>query len=406
MMHILFLTDNFPPEVNAPATRTFDHINEWIKDEEVKITVITCFPNFPGGKIYKGYNQKLYKLEYINGIRVIRVCTFIAKNEGTFKRILDYLSFSIMSFFVGCFLNFDIIVATSPQFFTTWTGFLLAKLKKVPWVFELRDLWPESILALNAINNKFIIKCLEKIELFLYRDCKKIISLTNSFKQDLENRGIESKKIVTIPNGVNLDFFKEKNHILIEGEIQKLIKNKFVVGYIGTHGMSHGLEFIIKSIPKIEPKNTFFLFIGDGSEKVKLKKLANNMSINNILFIDNVSKEEIIKYYKLIDISLVCLKDKLAFRKVIPSKIFEACALRKPILLGVDGEAKEILENYQAGLSFKPENFNDFHRSLVSMMDINIYRKCKVGCYILAENFSRKKLANKMLDELKRICYE
>lgn len=401
-MHILFLTDNFPPEVNAPATRSFDHINEWIKDEDVKITVITCFPNFPKGKIFKGYKQKLYSVEYFNGIRVIRVLTYIAKNKGLYKRVLDYLSFSIMSFIVGCFLNFDIIVATSPQFFTTWTGCLLSKVKKVSWVFELRDLWPESILALNAINNKFLIKFLEKIELFLYKDSKKIISLTNSFKHDLISRGIESEKIVTIPNGVNLDFFNNKKRIIIEDEIQKVIQNKFVVGYFGTHGISHGLEFIIKSIPKIKPKNIFFLFIGDGSEKEKLEDLAKNISIKNILFLENVSKEKILKYYKFIDVSLVCLRNKLAFKKVIPSKIFEACALRKPILLGVDGEAKDILENYQAGLSFKPENFNDFERNLISLMDKEIYNKCKIGCSKLAKSFSRKKLAKKMLEELKK----
>ena len=337
---------------------------------------------------------------------MIRVCTYIARNKGLYKRVLDYLSFSIMSFIVGCFLNFDIIVATSPQFFTTWTGCLLSKVKKVVWVFELRDLWPESILALNAINNKFLIKFLEKIELFLYKDSKKIISLTNSFKHDLINRGIESEKIVTIPNGVNLDFFNYKNPTIIEDEIQKVIQKKFVVGYFGTHGMSHGLEFIIKSIPKLKPKNTFFLFIGDGSEKEKLEEIAKNMSIKNVLFLENVSKEKILRYYKLIDVSLVCLKNKLAFRKVIPSKIFEACALRKPILLGVDGEAKDVLESYQAGLSFKPEDFSDFERNLISLMDKEIYNKCKIGCSKLAKNFSRKILARKMLKELKKIYFE
>ena len=133
-MKILFITDNFPPEVNAPATRTYEHIKEWIKDESVEVTVLTCFPNFPHGKVYNGYKNKLYQREKFDGIDVIRVWSYMSKNEGFVKRVLDYISFAFMAFFVGLFQKFDVIVATSPQFFTTWAGCGLAKIKRRPWV--------------------------------------------------------------------------------------------------------------------------------------------------------------------------------------------------------------------------------------------------------------------------------
>ena len=191
-LKILFLTDNFPPEVNAPATRTYEHCKEWVK-RGVDVTVITGFPNFPTGKVFDGYKNKLYKKEIIDGIKVIRVWTYITANKGFLKRTLDYFSFAVSSFIAGLFIKSDIIVATSPQFFTTWSAYALSKLKRKPWVFELRDLWPESIIAVGALKNKKIIDFLEKIELFLYKDADLIIPVIESFKENLINRGISEE---------------------------------------------------------------------------------------------------------------------------------------------------------------------------------------------------------------------
>ena len=400
-MKILFLTDNFPPEVNAPASRTFEHIREWNKAENIHITVITCFPNFPKGKVYKGYKQKLVKTEIYKGIKVIRVWTYITKNSGKYRRILDYLSFAIMAFSTGLFINYDIIVATSPQFFTTWAGYFLSKIKKVPWIFELRDLWPESILSLGTFKNKYLIKLLEKIEICLYKDCNKIVAVTNSFKENLIQRGIDYKKISIIQNGVDLKLFKNNSLKISSNKLLKIKKENFVIGYIGTHGMAHGLDFVIDSIPKLNIPNLFFLFIGDGSEKQNLIKIAKEKSIKNILFIEMMNKIDLIKYYELLDISLVCLKKRDAFKKVIPSKIFESSAMSKPILLGVEGESEKLITEYNAGINYIPENFSDFKNKILLLMDRNIYKKCKLGCKKLADNYDRSKLAIKMLEIIK-----
>jgi glycosyltransferase involved in cell wall biosynthesis len=396
---ILFITDNFPPEFNAPATRVYEHAKEWVKNG-AEVTVITCFPNFPFGKVFEGYKNKLYQVEYIDGIRVIRVWSYITANKGTLKRTLDYFSFAITSFFAGIFENADIIIATSPQFFTTWSAFLLSKVKRKPWIFELRDLWPESIKAVGALRNQKVLKFLEKIELFLYKDAKKVIAVTGAFKENLVKRGIKAEKIEIVPNGVNLELFKEREkdfELLRELNLEK----KFIVGYIGTHGMAHRLDFIVRCASKIKDTDIHFLFIGDGAEKENVVKLANSLRLRNVTFLEPVKKEDVPKYLSVIDIALIPLKKTETFKTVIPSKIFEASAMGKPCLLGVDGEARRLVESYECGIFYEPENEEDFLKKLLMLKQGNrLYKKLQKGCKNLAKDFDRRKLAIKMLNIL------
>jgi glycosyltransferase involved in cell wall biosynthesis len=395
-MKILFLTDNFPPEVNAPATRTYEHCQEWIK-EGVEVTVITCAPNFPHGKLYKGYKNKLYQKENIDGIEVIRVWSYMSSNNGFIKRILDYLSFSFMSFLVGLFQKFDLIIATSPQFFTTWTGYGLSKLKRKPWIFELRDIWPESIKTVGALNQGYIINTLEKIELALYRDATKVVAVTDAFKENLISRGIDKDKIEVITNGSNLELFsaRVKDRALLK---QLNLENKFVVGYIGTHGLAHSLDFIVRSISKVTDKEIHFLFIGDGAMKKSIVQIAEELKLSNITFLNAIPKEEVPSYLSICDVSIAPLKNEENFKTVIPSKIFEAAAMEKPTLLGVEGQAQKILEKYHAGICFKPEDEKDFLDKLQILKDKKNYLERIEGCKALAKAYDRKKLAREMLE--------
>ena len=401
-MKILFITDNFPPEVNAPATRTYEHIKEWIKDESVEVTVLTCFPNFPHGKVYNGYKNKLYQREKFDGIDVIRVWSYMSKNEGFVKRVLDYISFAFMAFFVGLFQKFDVIVATSPQFFTTWAGCGLAKIKRRPWVFELRDLWPESIKTVGAMKQGKIIEILEKIELGLYKSSNLVIAVTEAFGRNLIARGIDGNKIKVITNGSNLDLFVPRGK---DGELlnQLGLKDKFIVGYIGTHGMAHSLDFIITTISKIKDEKFHFLFVGDGAVKEKIVNLAADLGLKNVTFLGSVPKDEVPRFLSICDIMLAPLKKDDNFKTVIPSKIFEASAMQRPVLLGVKGQAKEILEAYGAGVCFEPENEKDFIEKLNNLTNVNFYNECKVGCLRLANDYDRKKLAKTMLEILKTL---
>ncbi len=401
-MRILFLTDNFPPEMNAPATRTWEHCKEWV-NLGVNVTVITCAPNFPEGKVFKGYKNKFIQTELIDGIKVVRVWSYISANNGFLKRIIDYTSYAIMSFIVGLWYKCDVIIATSPQFFTTISGYALSVFKRKPWIFELRDLWPESIRAVGAMENKRILDFFEKIELFLYKKATLIIPVTDSFKQNLINRGINESKIKVIKNGVDLSVYKpiEKDSQLLE---KYQLKNKFIVSYIGTHGMAHNLSFILDSIKDLNG-DIHFLFIGGGASKEKLLNQAKHLNLNNCTFLDFVPKSEISKYISIIDVALVNLKKSDTFKTVIPSKIFENAAMRKPILLGVEGESAQIINSYKAGECFTPEDKDDF---LLKLNKIYNNSKQEHNCYFeglgnLAQDFNRRSLANKMLNTIKFI---
>ena len=403
-MKILFITDNFPPEVNAPASRTYEHGKIWV-EEGHEVTIITCAPNFPKGEVFNGYKNRFVQREVVEGIKVIRVWSYITANEGFVRRSLDYFSFAISSFWAGMFQRPDIIVATSPQFFTTWSAWLLSKVKRRPWVFELRDLWPESIKTVGAMEDGVIYRMLEKIELFLYRSADLVVPVTDAFKENLISRGISADKQVVIPNGSNLNLFKKG---LNGREVKKErgLEDKFLVGYIGTHGLAHNLDFILDCARELENQQDYhFMFIGDGAEKENLKRQAKEQHLENVTFVDPVPKEEVPEYLKSVDVSLVPLKKADTFKTVIPSKIFEAAAMETPILLGVEGQAQEIVERYDAGISYKPENKTDFLEKLKTLKDDReLYKEKSHNGGNLAEAYDREKLARKMLGTLVKLA--
>ncbi len=397
-MRILFLTDNFPPEVNAPASRTYEHCIEWVR-RGVEVTVITCVPNFPQGKVFDNYKNKWRQKETMDGIRVIRVWSYISANEGFGKRILDYVSFGVTSFLHGLFVKTDLIVATSPQFFTAVSGRWLSLCKRKPWVMEVRDLWPESIKAVSAMkSDNMIFSYLEWVEKRLYKSAKKIIVVTDAFRDKIASRGIDKNKISVVKNGVLMEKFKpvEKNRQLLS---QLGLEGKFIFGYLGTHGMAHKLDFIVECAAKITDEDIHFLFIGNGAQKENVRNLAVQLRVKNCTFLDSVPKNEIADYISITDVALVNLMKSETFQTVIPSKIFENASMQKPILLGVEGESKSIIEQYDAGICFEPENEAAFLDAVYRLKsDAQLYGKLQEGCKRLALDFDRRKLALKMLE--------
>ena len=399
---ILFLTDNFPPEVNAPATRTYEHAREWV-EKGFEVTVITCAPNFPKGELFKGYKNRLSQTEYVDEIKVIRVWSFIRPNKGFALRIVDYMSFAVTSFIRGLFVKTDIIVATSPQFFTAISGWALSLITRRPWIMEVRDIWPEAIATLGQLKEKSLIyQTLEKIELTLYNSAKKIIVVTDAFRVNLVSRGIDGNKIFVHKNGVVLDNY---NPLLRDESLFKdhpELLDKKIFAYIGTHGLAHGLSFILSSVPLVLQKNNkvHFLFIGEGAEKNTLIEKAKNMNLSNVTFLPFVSKNEIVSYLSIIDVALVNLIKSDTYKTVIPSKIFEAAAMRKPILLGLDGESKGIIESFNAGTCFEPENEEEFIEKCHAILDNQNYLEYQKGCKELAEAFDRKQIALQVLETI------
>lgn len=393
-MKILFLSDNFPPEVNAPANRTYEHCLEWVR-RGAEVTVITCAPNFPQGKVYDGYKNKLYQTEVQDGIKVVRVWSYVAANKGTTRRILDYLSFALTAWVASWFHRADLIVATSPQFFAAVAGYLAAFVKRKPWIMEVRDLWPESIKAVDAIRQSRVINWLEKLELFLYRRADKVVVVTDAFKANISGRGIPADKIEVIKNGVQTEQYRprDKEARLVE---ELGLQDRFVIGYIGTHGMAHKLDFILECAREA-PEDVHFLFIGHGAEKERLLGLREQWRLRNVTMLDPVPRAELLPFISVLDAALVPLRKSVTFKTVIPSKIFENAAMGKPILLGVEGESQEIIESYGAGLCFEPENKEDFLRQVERLRGENgLYGELQAGCAELVMDFDRKKLAERM----------
>lgn len=401
-MHILFLSDNFPPEVNAPASRTFEHCREWVKDGH-DVTVITCAPNFPKGVVYPGYSNRLLSREVMDGIRVLRVWTYITANEGFLKRILDYCSFMVSAVIASARVKTpDVVIATSPQFFTACAGYMVGRLKRIPFVFELRDIWPESIKAVGAMEDSRIIRLLERVEMFLYRRASRIVSVTESFKKILVKRGIDARKISVVTNGVDISRF----HPMVKDPelmAQYGLEGKFVAGYVGTHGMAHGLETLLRAAKRLGETSGGdlfrFILLGDGARKGALKETAREMGLENVIFIDSVPKEQVPRYWSLLDASIIHLRKTELFTTVIPSKLFECMGMGIPVLHGVAGESADIVEREGVGLVFEPENDVELCQKLVRLKeDGQLYDRLRERCLIAARSYDRGELARKMLD--------
>ncbi len=405
-MHILFLTDNFPPEGNAPATRTFEHAREWVNAGH-KVTVITCAPNFPDGKLFEGYKNKWLSKNIIEGINIWRVKSYITSNEGFLKRTIDFLSFMFSSLFFGLFTRkVDVVIGTSPQFFTVVSAWALAKLKRVPFVFELRDIWPASITAVGAMKESWIINLLEKLELFLYRQSDLIVSVTHSFKSELQNRGVLANKIKVVLNGVDLLKYNLSTKKDKEFSEKYQLQGKFVAGYIGTHGLSHALDNIVEAAELLKNENDVrILFVGGGADRTRIEQLVKTRGLSNVIMIPRQPKENMQKIWSLCDVSIVTLKDTPLFSTVIPSKIFESMAMSLPIIISVpEGESSEIIRTHKVGLILPPESSKSLYKAILNIKDDNnLYRYFADNSLLAASKFNRKTLAIEMMDHINKL---
>jgi hypothetical protein len=396
-VHVLFLTDNFPPEVNAPASRTFEHCREWVKHGH-KVTVITCAPNFPKGKVFDGYRNRLWQRETIEGIEVVRVWSYVTANEGFLRRVLDYQSYMVSATIASLFIRkVDVIVGTSPQFFTACAAYVAGLVKSRPYIFELRDLWPETIKAVGAMKSSFAIDMLEKLELFLYRRAAKVISVTKSFKANLIRRGIDGSKIEVVTNGVDISQFKPRpKDAALTAQLG--LEGKFVAGYIGTHGLCHGLETLVEAAERLRGTGIVFLFLGDGARKQHVRDMAAEKKLDNVVFIDSVPKAEVPRYWSILDVSVIHLQKAELFTTVIPSKLFESMGMGLPVLHGVEGESAEIVQEEGAGIPFEPENVDQLCAALTRLRsnpaELESFR---ANCLKGAQNYDRTNLALKMM---------
>ena len=403
-LRILFLTENFPPETNAAATRVYERACYWAKWGH-EVTILTCAPNFPEGKIYPGYANRWRQTEEMDGLRVVRVKTYMSVNQGTVCRTLDFLSFMVSAFFAGLFeRRSDVVGATSPQFFAAVGAWALGAVRRIPFVFELGDLWPASIVAVGAMGPSLGLRLMEKLELYLYRQSVSVVALTNAFKANLLGRGIDPDKIEVVINGV--DTWRYGPREADPGLAKETgLNNKFVVGYVGTHGMAHALANVLDAAEKLrDEKNIAFLLAGGGAERESLVADAKRRGLDNVIFLERQPKERMPAVWSLCDVALVHLKNSNVFLDVIPSKMFEAMAMGLPILMASpEGEASAILETEKAGIHVPAEDpaaLAEAVRRLAS--DPALHQQCAAASLAAAPNHSREIQARDMMAVLEQ----
>lgn len=368
-MKILFLTENFPPETNAAATRVYERACYWVNWGH-DVTVITCAPNFPRGKLYPGYKNSWYQTEEMSGIHVVRVKTFIAPNKGTVLRTMDFFSFLVTGLSAGLFQKKpDLVAATSPQFFAAVAGWALGVIRRVPFVFELGDLWPASIAAVGAMREDFRLRMMEKLELYLYRKSAAVVALTRSFKDDLTGRGINGNKIAVVMNGIDISRYGPRQRD-VDLAAEWDLEDCFVIGYVGTHGMAHSLGNVLNAAERLQNvEGLRFLLVGAGAERQQLFMEAKNRRLDNVVFLPPQSKENMPAIWSLCDVALVHLKDSPVFASVIPSKIFEAMGMGLPLLLASpEGEASRIIADEKAGIWVPAEDPDALAKAALKLM--------------------------------------
>ncbi|KIL97699.1 Glycosyl transferase group 1 [Paramagnetospirillum magnetotacticum MS-1] len=405
-MRILFLTENYPPETNAAATRVSERAAYWIKAGH-QVTVLTSAPNFPGGKLFDGWRNSWRQVSEVDGIRVVRVKTYIAPNEGFAKRILDFLSFMVSAFVAGLFeARPDVVVSTSPQFFAAVGGWALAAARRVPFVFELGDLWPRSITAVGAMKDSPVIRAIEALELFLYRRSAAVVALTRAFKADLIARRIPGEKIAVVINGVDLPRYapRPRDEAL---EAEWGLKDKFVIGYVGTHGMAHGLINVLDAAERLKETapHIRFLLVGNGAERQMLMQDAGRRDLTNVVFGPSQPKERMPAVWSLCDVALIHLKDSPAFAEVIPSKMFEAMGMGLPLLLVAPrGEASHIVEADRAGL-FVPAADPDALAAAARRMadEVEERKTLAVASLAAASSHTRQRQAELFIQVLEKV---
>ena len=405
-MHILFLSDNFPPEVNAPASRTHEHCRQWVATGE-QVTVITCAPNFPKGRVFDGYRNRLWQREQVDGIEVVRVWTYPAPNRGVLRRSLDYLSYLVSATLGSLFLpRPDVVIATSPQLLTAVAGWLVSLRMRCPLVLEIRDLWPESISAVGAMRQGLLLRVLARVARFLYRRARLVVPVTKAFATQLETLGVDRDRLAVVPNGIDADALPD-----LEGRASVRTRlgippDAFVAAYVGTLGMAQGLGTLLDTARLARnDAGLRFVVVGDGADREELLQRIRTERLHNVLFLERRPRPEALAILAASDVATVLLRDRPVFETVLPSKIFEAMALGVPIALGVRGEARRVVvDECGAGIAIGPEDPEALLAGLRALRRDPRQRAAlaQAGPAAVRQNYSRRVLAARLLDAVGR----
>jgi colanic acid biosynthesis glycosyl transferase WcaI len=410
---ILYVSQYFPPEMGAPAARASELACHWAQAGH-DVSVLTGFPNHPTGVVPPEWRPRLRRLAYhenIGRVNVFRTWLWPLPNRKAHERMRNYASFCLSAALRGMAIpRPDVVIASSPQLLVGLSGWWIAFTRQIPFVFEVRDLWPESLSAVGVGDeNSLLHHTLGKVAKFLYQRSARIVVVTPAFKEHLVRLWrVPAEKIAVVENGVETGLFAPAPAAANQALRRKLgAEGKFLICYIGTMGMAHGLETLLDAAGQLQRQesNAQFLLVGEGAEKERIKTLAQSRGLANVCFLDQQPREKIPAFISASDACLVLLKKTDVFKTVIPTKMLEFMSCARPVILGVDGQARQIVEEAEAGLVIEPENAGALVQTinqLAANRELGAALGQKGREYIL-QHFSRGKTAEKYIDVLQTL---
>lgn len=377
-MKIIILSQWYPPE---PETR-IHMLALGLKKSKYDVLVVTGYPNYPEGKLYPGYKIKFFERDRIDGINIIRTALYPDHSKSKIKRIINYLSFAITATLVGLkfAVDADILWVYHPPLTISIPAIIISKIRKIPYVYEIQDLWPETLNVLKIVKNKNILKLLDIIANYIYNNACKISVISNGFKNVLIKKGIKEKKIEVIPNWTNEEIYIPQKPLDLIREKYKFSKIYNVV-YAGNIGSAQGLNNVIEAAILLKQHiDILITIIGEGIEKEKLNKRISLEKLNNIRILDRLDNKEIVKIFAIADVLLIHLINNELFKITIPGKTTAYLACGKPIICCVGGEVNKIIEDAECGIAIDPEN-----PKMLSQAIINMKNLCKKEKLIMGE---------------------
>ncbi len=407
MPSVLILTQYYPPETGAPQNR-LSSLAKHLQLLGMDVSVLTAMPNYPAMQILKGYEDKWYMKDSFEGITVHRSWIFVKKSNSIAIRLLNYFSFVFSALICGLFKvkKHDIIICESPPLFLGITAMMLKRLKGSKLVFNVSDLWPESAEKLDLVSNKLFLKLAYWLEARLYKASALVSGQTQGIVSSVKTR-FPKVKAFWLPNGIDADKFGSAN-VSYDWRVKNGYgTSDFIVLYAGILGHAQALEVILKSAALLgEDKQVKFVLVGDGPQKDFLHEMKASQQLDNVSFLTNQSREEMPNIVAAVDAAIVPLRNIPLFKGAIPSKIFENLAMGKPILLGVDGEAKELfIDEGKCGLFFTPEDEKQLADNIrLLSRDRQLYSELsKNGIRYVNEKFDRKIIAQRFYQQLMQL---
>jgi glycosyltransferase involved in cell wall biosynthesis len=400
-MKILILTQFFPPEVGAAQNRLYDLACR-LSVRGHSITVVTSLPSYPEGVIYDGYTGRFVMSENHKGFRIVRTWLFTTKKKSFVLRILNYLSFSTLSCFVGFFAAgpVDVVFVESPPLFLGVFGYLLSKLKRARFVLNISDLWPESAVALGLLQNERLIRWTTRVEEGLYHRARIVTGQTQGIVDSIHRR-CPSTPVALCTNGVAPEFIQRAQECREVRECTRAslgLNGKFVVGYAGLHGLVYGLDDLL-DVAKVlaHATDVVFLLIGDGPEKARLEARSRREQIDNVFFYPSQPVSRMPELLTAMDVSLIALRQHKLFKGTLPSKLFEAMGAGVPVVAAMEGEARFVIEKSQCGICVEPEDVPEIAKALMQLycdpvLGQNLGAK---GCDYVLKHYNREATAQR-----------